>query len=408
MSRGRLGQLLAVNIGLCFTEIVSNRVRTVITSFGIFLGIGALLTNLAFLRAMEDNVQENLERMGGLNIVTINAVEPVGIEEQMLFQRSPGLTVGEVQRLTADIPYVEKVMTSAELGWPRVVYRGKGRRGRGMAVGQEYAQVFNYTVGKGSWFTREDIDRARPVCVIGEGIAERIFADGQDPIGERVSIGRMVMRVVGVIETEARHDRRSRECFVPFTYYQRQVSGYGRKVESVTVLLTGSEHASKAQRLLTTRLLTAHRGIADFEVQLNEEKIAEQQNAMVGLQAVLWSIAVISLVGGGVSIMNIMFATIGDRIREIGIRKALGARREDVFAQFFTEAILVCFVGGTPGLLLGLIVTSFPEGMFPFQPRLTWIDYVVALGFTMVAGMLSGLVPALKASGMRPVDALRY
>jgi putative ABC transport system permease protein len=120
------------------------------------------------------------------------------------------------------------------------------------------------------------------------------------------------------------------------------------------------------------------------------------------------TIAVITLLVGGISIMNIMFATIGDRIREIGIRKALGAKSSDVFMQFLIEAVTLCMVGGFPGLLLGTSVTLLPEGVFPFIPRLAAIDYTIAVIFTILAGVCSGMVPAMRAADMEPVDALRY
>ncbi len=408
MSPGRIAEVLSVNIRLCLTEIFSNRVRTIITSFGIFLGIGALLTNLSFIRAMRDNVEQNLEKMGGLNVVTINQVEPGSLQEKMRFQRSEGLSIGEMEKLTADLPYVRKVLTTADIGRARVMYRGRDRRARVSAVGLEHAELYDYRIGEGRWFTAEQMSRSQRVCVAGPGVVNRLIPPGESAVGKTMLVRGVPMTVVGVIQTEQRYDRRSREVLIPYSVYERDFGGFHKRVGSVSVLLTGSEHADEFRRTVGTRLLSAHRGVRDFEIQLNEEKIQEQRKAMVGLQAVLWSIAVISLVGGGVSIMNIMFATIGDRIREIGIRKALGARRADVFVQFFTEAILVCFVGGTPGLLLGLAVTSFPPGIFPFTPRLTIMDYFIAFCFTVVSGMMSGLVPALKASGMRPVDALRY
>jgi ABC-type antimicrobial peptide transport system permease subunit len=155
-------------------------------------------------------------------------------------------------------------------------------------------------------------------------------------------------------------------------------------------------------------MFALHRGIEDFEVEINLDKIKEMQTAALGMKAVLWSIAVISLLVGGISIMNIMFATIGDRIREIGIRKALGARDDDIFAQFLIEAVTVCFLGSIPGMLLGASITLMPEGIFPFDPTLTGTDYTVAVVFTLVAGILSGLFPALRAAKLLPVDALRF
>jgi putative ABC transport system permease protein len=132
------------------------------------------------------------------------------------------------------------------------------------------------------------------------------------------------------------------------------------------------------------------------------------RNARKGFTVLLWCIAAITLLVGGISIMNIMFATIGERIREIGTRKALGARASDVFVQFIFEAILVCLAGGLPGMLMGTAITLAPEGLFPYEPELRAAASVFPMGFTVAAGVISGMFPALHAAGMEPVEALAY
>jgi putative ABC transport system permease protein len=151
-----------------------------------------------------------------------------------------------------------------------------------------------------------------------------------------------------------------------------------------------------------------HRGVVDFSVETNVEKLKDMEATNAGIQVVLAAIALISLCVGSISIMNTMFGTIGDRIREIGLRKALGARRRDLFTQFLIEAVLLSAVGGVPGILLGAAFTLFPAGTFPFEPALTALDYTITILFIVVAGLSSGVFPALKAANMEPVDALRY
>jgi ABC-type antimicrobial peptide transport system permease subunit len=164
----------------------------------------------------------------------------------------------------------------------------------------------------------------------------------------------------------------------------------------------------QAKKEITNQMRILHRGVEDFELEVNQDKINEMKNASLGMKILLSAIAVISLVAGGVSIMNIMFATIEDRIREIGVRKALGARKADIFMQFIIEAVLISFVGGFLGMFLGSVITFLPESVFPIKPFLNLSDYLIALGFTLLAGVASGLFPALKAAKMQPVEALRY
>ncbi|MBD3316562.1 MAG: FtsX-like permease family protein, partial [Chitinivibrionales bacterium] len=176
----------------------------------------------------------------------------------------------------------------------------------------------------------------------------------------------------------------------------------------VAVLLESVDYVDRAKRDLHTAVKIDHRGVEDFKIDASYDKIKEMEAASRGMKVILWSIAAISLIVGGVSIANIMFATIGDRIREIGVRKALGARSHDLFVQFMIESVLVCLVGGAPGMLLGGLVTLAPKETFPIVPALTIGDYAAALGFTVAAGLSSGLFPALRAATMQPVEALRY
>jgi putative ABC transport system permease protein len=213
---------------------------------------------------------------------------------------------------------------------------------------------------------------------------------------------------VGVLDTEGMHGRRTMECLFPYSLYTTKVAHPNHEVEEVALLLESVAYVDRAKRELYRAIKTEHRGVEDFEIDAGYDKIKEMEIASRGMKVILWSIAAISLLVGGVSIANIMFATIGDRIREIGIRKALGAKSHDLFVQFVIEAVLVCLVGGGPGMLLGGAVTFIPEGTFPFEPALTVADYAAALTFTIAAGLFSGLFPALRAARMQPVEALRY
>jgi ABC-type antimicrobial peptide transport system permease subunit len=407
MNWARVQNLLAINVRLCFNEILTNRSRTIITTLGIFLGVASLLINLAFVRAMDADVKLNMEKIGGLNLVTLKALEAITREEKMQFQHSPGLTMDEADELVRKYPYVTAVIRQKDMRHARIFFQGKRGHSRLNAAGTEYQKAYDYRIERGRWFTREEMTRRREVCVIGPRIRERVFED-VDPIGKKLVIRSIPFEVVGIIATKSRYDRRSRQCIIPYSVYLARFAPPGEKYEEIILQLKNSDYARQAKRELTWELKARHRGIKDFEVELNTDKIREMEVASYGLKIVLWSIAIISMLVGSISIMNIMFATIGDRIREIGIRKALGARREDVFAQFITEAVLVCFVGSIPGMLCGASITLVPKGVFPFDPTLLVTDYIIAVAFALMAGFVSGLFPALKAADMEPVEALRY
>lgn len=408
MKSTRLKTIFLVNLKLCILEIYTNRTRTIITTLGIFLGVAALLANLAFVRGMDDDLKENMERIGGLNIITVRTVEPVTREEKLKFQFSPGLSVAEAEDLVRDVPYLKAVLQSKDLSWNRMTAKGKRSWGKLIAISREYLDAYNYSVSRGRDFTEEDIMKRRPVCIIGKRLSKRLFGEGVNPIGETLLIRNIPLTVIGIIHTENVRNERASECLFPFSVYAQRFSNAGRHLSEISLLLTDSDYVKQAQRELTHKYLAKHRGVKDFEIEASIDKLKEMEMAAKGMKIILWSIAAISLIVGGISIMNIMFATIGDRIREIGIRKALGAQRHDIFTQFMIEAILVCFVGGIPGMILGALVTVVPPGFFPYIPRLAVLDYSIAFGFTVFAGIFSGLFPALRAANMQPVEALHY
>jgi len=408
MNAGRLKNVLLVNFRLCSIELFSNKLRTGITSMGIFLGIASLLANLSFVRAMDDDLKRSLESIGGLGIITVRAVDPANKNEKIAFQRSGGLTVEEIEQVTKGMTSIESVLPQADMHWNSIKAGGREQWGSVTAVSYFHNKAYNYDVSEGRWFTREEMERQTPACIIGADIAAKVFGSGANPVGEAVTIRSVPFTIVGVIKSESIYEQRSRETLIPYAVYTSRFSGLKRRVEDIAVLLKDSRFAETAQAELTFRLSGLHRGVKDFAVEINKDKIREKKAASLGMKIILWSIALISVLVGGVSIMNIMFATIGDRIREIGVRKALGAQRHDIFIQFVIEAVIVCCVGGIPGMVLGAGVTLFPPGVFPFNPRLTIQDYSLAFFCTVAAGLIAGIFPAIKAADMEPVEALRY
>jgi putative ABC transport system permease protein len=409
MKKGFVYDLISVNSKLCFIELWSNKTRSVITSFGIFLGVASLLVNISFMRAMDDNLKKSMEAIGGLSMISIKNKEQVSDKEKLDFRRSQGLKISEVEQLGRMYPYVKAVLPQVEMH-ATISAQGKHAWSHTLAVSLDHLRAYNFELSKGRGFTSEDFLMKSAVCIVGTGVLDRLFGGGPpvDPVGQQITINRVQFTIIGVIYSEDKYSWRTRQVFIPFSIYQLRFGGSKGELEEIAVELKNSSFVPRAMRDFPLQMKMFHRGVEDFEIVANETRIEEMKQAALGMKVLLGAIAVITLLVGGISIMNIMFATIGDRIREIGIRKALGAKEKDIFVQFLIEAVMLCCVGGIPGMILGTAVTWMPKGVFPFVPALTPGDYLLSVGCTIIAGISSGMFPALGAARMQPVDALRY
>lgn len=408
MTLSRAATILSVNFRLCLLEIFTNKTRSFISSLGIFLGTASLLVNMTFLRGMQDDIAQTMDRIGGLTLVTLKNADPQNDEERRVFGRTGGLKLSEAYTLQSQIPAIASVLPQKELGWFHMKAEGNSTGGRVIAVGPQHMATYDYTVVAGSGLKSDDFDRPKKVAIVGSVLAGELFGDNDSAVGRTFSLNNFNFTIAGVIYTKDKFDRRSRECLIPFPAYQALFAGRSTRMDQIALKIDKVEHVAAARQAIETKILALHRGVPDAQLEVNQDKIKEMETASLGMRILLTAIAVISLSVGSISIMNIMFGTIGDRIREIGLRKALGAQRSDLFTQFLIEAVLISFVGGGPGIVVGALVTLLPDGTFPFTPQLAMQDYLIAAAFIVITGLASGVFPALKASGMEPIEALRY
>ncbi len=403
----QLYKLFIINTRICIIEIGNNLSRSFISCFGILLGVASLLIILSFIHALEKQVTDSVITMGGIDIVTIESLEPETHEDSLSFLKSPGLKLSQIVALKESIPAIDRVYPDIEVGRREVSSGGKASGARLRAVSADYFKQFGYAVSKGSFFTDLQQDKSARVCLIGQRVADRLFPRGS-ALNKELNMDGYIYTIIGEIATENRWDRRAREIIMPYTTWQHTVGGVQSVLPSVKVRVRDVTELATVQSAIERSLLEAHRGVVDFEVVLNEEKIKEMESSGKALDILLIVIALLILFSGGIGIMNIMFAVIGDRIREIGLRKALGARRSDIFMQFIIESIALCFIGGVPGLLLGSVATFLPKDFLPMDPYLTPIDYGIAISFVFIVGITAGVFPAWKAANMKPVEALQY
>lgn len=399
--------IIVINFIICSKDIITNKLRTFITTFGIFLGIGSFLVNVAFIRAMDQDIIKNMNNIGGLDVLTVKPKKPVSIKEKIYFQKANNLSISQAEELVNQSPYLDSFLPQKDLEWQRIVADGKQIYAHVKSVSSSVLKVYKYEVSKGKLFNKDD-NSTQNICIIGKQCANQLFGNDVDPIGKKLRIDRYTFTVTGLIHTETVFQERAYEIVFPYSLYASKfISRYSAQDE-LTFQLKNPNDAFAAKYDIHNRLIQLHRGVEDFTIEINTDKIKEMQSASSGIKMLLSVVAFISLLVGGISITNIMFASIGNRIHEIGIRKALGATSTDIFIQFVIEAILISAAGGIPGMLLGVAITAIPENIFPYNPQLLSVDYMLALFLSMLIGIVSGCVPAVKAGKMEPTEALRY
>ncbi len=405
----------------CFSTalraLLGNKLRSALTMLGIMIGVAAVIAVLSLGRVQATLVEEAFATLGSNLIYVIPreaGVMGAGVGEATL-------TLEDAEAIARHAPSVAGVAPTAQT-YAQVI-AGRERLNSLIAgVTHEAEWVDNYAVAQGSFITRFDYGARSRVAVLGSEVAKTLFGE-LDPTGQNIRIGGRQFQVSGVLESRGTgfgvEDLR---VYIPLsTFYTTlaasQTGSRGNTVDMISVQAVSSDELESAEREITAILRDLHRISEgeedDFRV-LNMESVAGQLTQVMGiLQLVLAGIAGISLLVGGIGIMNIMLVSVTERIREIGLRKAVGAKRRDILVQFLVEAATLGLCGGALGVGLGWIIVIIMSVVatnlgFPFSATLPGNAVVLALSVAISIGLITGLYPAVRAARLDPIESLRH
>ena len=385
-----------------------NTMRSILTALGIIIGVAAVITMVSIGNGAKAKVEAQVAALGQ-NLITVmpGSFSSGGMRSGFGF--SPTLAPEDSEAIAADIADIDGVSPEVRDG-QQVLANGLNWRTNVNGVGPDYPYVKNWAITQGAMFTEQEVKSLGKVAVIGKVVAEQLFPN-EDPVGQTLRIRNLPFRIVGVLAPKGLTPWGSDQddiVLVPYTSHMRRIS---RRTNISTILIQAStpEVIDRVKSSVEDLLTQRRRGREpDFIVRTQEELATTFTATNRTMTLLLACIASVSLLVGGIGIMNIMLVSVTERTREIGIRLAIGAHGRDVLTQFLIEAVLLSTLGGILGVLLGVGASQMVAYYMGWPILVSSLSVVVAVGFSASVGVFFGFYPARKAAQLDPIDALRY
>ncbi len=401
--------------------ILMHKLRSALSLCGVMCGVMAVLTMVAIGEGAKEELISRIEQLGTKNIYIKASPLTKAREHDAIEKLSRGLTIYDRGRIKAGCVYVKDIVCVKDVK-ADIFGVSSDVSPRIMACTSEYAAVQGLQPVLGRFFKPSDVSAGEMVCVIGDSIADRIGADGN--VGGHIQIGGHVFKVIGHLgRVEWNPDKNAvisvknynEMVFIPLgldrLFINEASAGSISRLDTLTemvVAVKDIKHVFDAGDIIKRVLEVTHNGVNDYQVVIPEELLMEARKTQKTFNMVLAAIGSISLLVGGIGIMNIMLATVSERTREIGIRRAVGATKNDIIIQFLAETILLTFSGGIIGVVFGVIVVFFISIFASWPIMITTWAILLPLILSVIIGIFFGLFPAVKASAMDPITALRY
>lgn len=442
---------LTFNFLIGIEAITYNRFRAFLTSLGIIFGVAAVIAMLAIGKGTENEIAEQLKQVGSNNI-TITAVWEENQnndteeateekEEEKVKRYTSGLTIADGENIVETLKeYVDYASPEIEMETP-IIYKGKRLSGKIIGVNNNFFDVAVLSVGEGTLFTNVHFSMSQPVCIIGKSLKAKLFTD-VEPIGQKIKCGDVWLTVIGVLsakevsnQTISSYSVRNanQEVYIPvntmltrfkdrsrITPSDMRRGGRGdddedekkpqnyHQIDKMVVKVKNTEMMREVSEVVKKILVRRHNNVEDFEIQIPELLLKQQQKNKRQFNILLAFIASISLIVGGIGIMNIMLASVMERIKEIGLRQSLGATQKDISQQFISEAVTISFSGGIIGILFGISLCYAIEYFLNIKTIITPFSVIISFTISIIVGLLSGITPARRASKQDPVESLRH
>jgi putative ABC transport system permease protein len=398
-------------IGLAFEAITRNKLRSALTSLGVIMGVAAVIVMMALGDGAKASIEARVSSLG-TNVLTVSAgsanVGGVRMGQGAVTTLTPAdaAAIAQVPGVRAVSPGVS---TRAQIVGPAGNWQTRVE-----GVGASFADIRAWDVSPGGFFTEDDVERASRVVVIGAMVRDQVFGADANPVGEIIRVNNQPFRVMGVLERKGQSafgQDQDDTIVAPYTAVQKRLQGTTHL--SNILVAAGSDVAVSQLTVAVSDVLRVRHQVRsgepdDFSVRSPEEMARVLSSTTDTMAYLLASVAAISLIVGGIGIMNIMLVSVTERTKEIGLRRALGAKRVDVLRQFVAEALSLSLAGGTMGVLLGIGSAYVLSAVLNWTTAISTVAIVMSFGFSALVGVVFGYVPARRAAALMPTEALRY
>ena len=405
-----------MNIGnffkISFKALANNKLRTFLTMLGIIIGVGSVITMLAIGQGSKKSIQSQISEMGS-NMIMIHpgAQRRGGVRMDASSMQTLKLT--DYKSIVSDAQYVSYVSPVVQSNG-QFIYGSNNYPSSIYGVDADYLEIRQLSVEDGDLFTDLDVQTNAKVCVIGKTIADNLFTNGENPIGEVIRFNKIPFKIIGVLKSKGYNSMgmdQDAVVLTPYTTVMKRILAV-TYLESIYCSAISEDMTEKAIDELTEILRENHKLLAndedDFTIRSQQELSSMMSSTTDTMTILLSCVAAISLIVGGIGIMNIMYVSVTERTKEIGLRMSVGARGRDILTQFLIEAVLISIAGGLIGVLLG-VLASVTIKMFAGWP--TYIQpwsVILSFGVCTLTGVFFGWYPAKKASRLDPIEAIRY
>ncbi|MBQ6178538.1 MAG: ABC transporter permease [Bacteroidales bacterium] len=397
---------------IALKALSNNKFRGFLTMLGIIIGVGSVITMLAIGQGSKKSIQAEISEMGSNMIMISPGAERRG-GVRMSGDDMQTLKVKDFEDILSKCKFITMASPTVNASG-QAVYGANNTPTSVTGVTQDYLDIRGYKVKDGDIFSDQDIHTSAKVCVIGTTVAGELFPDGENPVGKVIRFGSIPFRIVGVLESKGTNSMGQDQdnlMFVPYTTVMKRIQSV-TYLQGITCSAISEEYTEKAIEEITTVLRENHKlkedAADDFNIRSQQELSSMMTSTSDMMSTLLAAVAAISLIVGGIGIMNIMYVSVTERTKEIGLRMSIGAKSRDILSQFLIEATLLSVVGGLIGVIMGIVAAYIVKVLLNYPIAISTGSIILSFAVCTVIGIFFGWYPARKASNLDPIEALRY